>query len=79
MRHASANRHRIGAARNRTQFRQPADIDQQARGGDPQVHHRHQGLAAGDHPRLARAFREQIDRLGQAPRSDVIDGRRLHE
>jgi len=78
MRHASANSHRIGIVRNRTQLRQSADIDQQARRRDPQVHHRHQRLATSDHPRLAPVFCEQIDGLCQAARPDVINGRRFH-
>jgi len=79
MSYARTDGHSIGVVGDRTQLRQPADIDQQARGSYAQVHHRDQRLAPGDHPRRAPVLREQVDGLRQAARPHVIDGGRFHD
>ena len=60
------------------QFGDPRDVDQHRRVGQPQVHHRHQRLPAGEDARLVAMLGEQRHRLIHRVGPHVIERARLH-
>jgi len=62
---------------NSGKLRQPQDIDQRGRAGQPHRQHRHQRLSARDHPRVFVAG-QQFAGLGERCRSDIIEGGGFH-
>ena len=53
------------------------DVDDVVRHHVAEVHHRHQRLAAGQHPRILQSA-EQVDGIGHGPRIVIGEWRRLH-
>ena len=82
LRHASRRRRQVTAsASSETRLSSGNRLMSISKPGEatPQVHHRHQRLPARHDPSLAPVFRQQIDRLGEAARPDVINSRCFHE
>jgi hypothetical protein len=55
-----------------------ADVDQQARLGEAEAHHRDEALATGQRPRLDAGARQRLDRLGDRLRAGVLERARIH-
>ena len=77
--HAGAEGHRRLVLGECGQPRQCAMSISSAGRGQPQIHHGEQGLPAGHDPRLAVARRQQTERLAEALRPDIIEGRSFHD
>ena len=57
--------------------RQPVDVDDECRAGDPEVQHRHEALAAREDGRLVAALGQQRERLLQRRRRLILERRGL--
>ena len=60
------------------QLAQAVDVHQHRGSHQPHVQHRDQALPAGQELGVAGCFREQRDRLGQAPRARIAERGGLH-
>ncbi len=60
------------------QGRDAVDVDEDLGRGDAEIHHRHEALAAREHPRVTPVFLQQRQRFGDARRSRVRKARCFH-
>ena len=56
----------------------PAEVDEDGRGGQPQSQHRHQGLPACDDLRVLSGLRKRRHRVVNRGRRDIVETRRNH-
>ena len=76
--HHGAERNAVIGDFDLAQFRDLAQIDQQGRRGDAERQHRHETLPAGEQLRLAVKCGQQRHSLGNAWRTDIVEGRKFH-
>ena len=62
----------------RLQLVNAADVDQDSWRDEPQIHHRHQALAAGDNLGVLAMVNEHFDSFGKRAGTRVIHRRSLH-
>ena len=73
-----ADTKRLASHRDSAQFREFADIDDQFRGDQPQIHRGHQALAARQHLRPLAMRGKQFQRIGNAGRACIGESRGFH-
>src|SRR2546430_9324170 len=54
------------------------DVDEDLGRGDAEIHHRHEALAAGEHPRVILVLGEQRERFGERCGSRIGEARCFH-
>ena len=78
LRHRGADLDPAAHVADRVELRDARDVDQHRWIGEPQVHHRHQRLAAGQHAGLVAVFGEHGDGLVGAVGPHIVERARLH-
>jgi hypothetical protein len=58
--------------------RNPTDVDEHRRGGEPQLHQRHERMAAGNQLGLVAVLDQQGDCFFSGPRPRILECRRDH-